>query len=161
MATKNTKKKLQFWGTGRRKKAVARVRIMPGSGTFQINKRSLDDYFGLETLKLIVNQPLVLTETAARHIRQRLRRRFHRSGRCDPSRHRARSRRAGRGQQARAQESRLPYSRPSYEGEKEVRSQKGEKSASVLQEIINGCSEKRTSSARPLFYAFFRVLMTY
>ena len=64
MATKNTKKKLQFWGTGRRKKAVARVRIMPGSGTFQINKRSLDDYFGLDTLKLIVNQPLVLTNTA-------------------------------------------------------------------------------------------------
>ena len=39
---------------------------MPGSGTFQINKRSLDDYFGLETLKLIVNQPLVLTETAGK-----------------------------------------------------------------------------------------------
>ena len=66
MATKNSKKKLQFWGTGRRKKAVARVRIMPGSGAFQINKRSIDDYFGLETLKLIVNQPLVLTETAGK-----------------------------------------------------------------------------------------------
>ena len=64
MATKNSKKKLQFWGTGRRKKAVARVRIMPGSGAFQINKRSIDDYFGLEPLKLSVNQPLVLTETA-------------------------------------------------------------------------------------------------
>ena len=62
MATKNTKKKLQFWGTGRRKKAVARVCLMPGSGTIQINKRDLDSYFGLETLKLIVNQPLVLTE---------------------------------------------------------------------------------------------------
>ncbi len=62
MATKNTKKKIQFWGTGRRKKAVARVRIMQGSGTFQINKRSLDEYFGLDTLKYIVNQPLVLTD---------------------------------------------------------------------------------------------------
>ena len=66
MATKNIKKKLQFWGTGRRKKAVARVRLMPGSGVIQINKRSLDDYFGLETLKLIVNQPLVLTETVGK-----------------------------------------------------------------------------------------------
>ncbi len=66
MATKNTKKKLQFWGTGRRKKAVARVRIMPGSGAFQINKRSLDDYFGLDTLKVIVNQPLVATETVGK-----------------------------------------------------------------------------------------------
>ena len=65
-ATKNVKKKLQFWGTGRRKKAVARVRLMPGSGVVQINKRSLDDYFGLETLKLIVNQPLVLTESTGK-----------------------------------------------------------------------------------------------
>ncbi len=66
MATKNTKKKLQFWGTGRRKKAVARVRIMPGSGAFQINKRSRDDYFGVDTLKVIVNQPLVATETVGK-----------------------------------------------------------------------------------------------
>ncbi|MBP5357032.1 MAG: 30S ribosomal protein S9 [Clostridia bacterium] len=62
MATKNTKKKIQFWGTGRRKNAIARVRIMQGAGTIQINKRSLDEYFGLDTLKYIVNQPLVLTE---------------------------------------------------------------------------------------------------
>ena len=66
MATKNVKKKLQFWGTGRRKKAVARVRLMPGSGVIEVNKHSLDDYFGLETLKLIVNQPLVLTESAGK-----------------------------------------------------------------------------------------------
>ena len=66
MATKNIKKKLQFWGTGRRKKAVARVRLMPGSGVIEVNKRSLDEYFGLETLKLIVNQPLVLTESAGK-----------------------------------------------------------------------------------------------
>lgn len=66
MATKNTKKKLQFWGTGRRKKAIARVRIMPGSGAFQINNRSLDDYFGLDTLKVIVNQPIVATDTVGK-----------------------------------------------------------------------------------------------
>ena len=57
MATKSaSKKKLQFWGTGRRKKAIARVRIMPGNGTVVVNKRSLDDYFGLDTLKYIVRQ---------------------------------------------------------------------------------------------------------
>lgn len=62
MATKSSaKKKIQYWGTGRRKKAIARVRIMPGSGAITVNKRSLDDYFGLETLKLIVNQPLETT----------------------------------------------------------------------------------------------------
>ena len=55
--------KVQFWGTGRRKKAVARVRIAAGKGKITINKRDLEDYFGMETLKTIVRQPLVLTET--------------------------------------------------------------------------------------------------
>ena len=58
-----TKKKLQYWGTGRRKKAITRVRLIPnGSGAIVINKRNLEDYFGLGTLQLIVKQPLVLTE---------------------------------------------------------------------------------------------------
>lgn len=52
-----------FYGTGRRKRSVARVRIYEGSGNITINERNIDDYFGLETLKLIVNQPLVTTET--------------------------------------------------------------------------------------------------
>ena len=53
-----------YYGTGRRKSSVARVRIYPGSGNVTINGRTIDDYFGLETLKLIVRQPLTLTETA-------------------------------------------------------------------------------------------------
>ena len=53
----------QYFGTGRRKKSVARVRLIPGKGEITINKRSIDDYFGLETLKLIVRQPLALTGT--------------------------------------------------------------------------------------------------
>ena len=53
----------QFYGTGRRKSSVARVRLVPGSGNITINNRSIDDYFGLETLKVIVRQPLVATET--------------------------------------------------------------------------------------------------
>ncbi|MBQ5335374.1 MAG: 30S ribosomal protein S9 [Oscillospiraceae bacterium] len=54
-----------YYGTGRRKHSVARVRLYPGSGNVTINGRSIDDYFGLETLKLIVRQPLELTETSA------------------------------------------------------------------------------------------------
>jgi Ribosomal protein S9 len=53
----------KFYGTGRRKKSIARVYVMPGTGKITINKRDMDDYFGLETLKLIVRQPLVATET--------------------------------------------------------------------------------------------------
>ena len=54
-----------FYGTGRRKHSVARVRLYPGSGNVTINGRNIDEYFGLETLKLIVRQPLELTETGA------------------------------------------------------------------------------------------------
>jgi len=55
--------KVQHFGTGRRKKSVARVRLVPGEGKVVINKRDMDNYFGLDTLKFIVNQPLVLTGT--------------------------------------------------------------------------------------------------
>ncbi len=51
------------YGTGRRKHSVSRVRLIPGSGNITINGRGIDDYFGLETLKLIVRQPLTLTDT--------------------------------------------------------------------------------------------------
>ena len=58
-------KKLEVYlGTGRRKSSVARVRLIPGKGKITINQRDIDDYFGLETLKLIVRQPLNLTATA-------------------------------------------------------------------------------------------------
>ena len=52
-----------FYGTGRRKSSVARVRILPGTGVITINKRDVDDYFGLDTLKLIVRQPFAVTDT--------------------------------------------------------------------------------------------------
>ena len=54
-----------FYGTGRRKSSVARVRLYQGAGKITINNRDIDDYFGLETLKVIVRQPLALTETAS------------------------------------------------------------------------------------------------
>ena len=58
--------KIQYYGTGRRKKSVARVRLVPGDGKIMINDRAIDDYFGLETLKVIVKQPLTLTETTSK-----------------------------------------------------------------------------------------------
>jgi small subunit ribosomal protein S9 len=58
---------VQYYGTGRRKHSVARVRLIPGEGRIVINKRDINEYFGLETLKLIVKQPLNLTETLGKY----------------------------------------------------------------------------------------------
>lgn len=58
---------VQYYGTGRRKHSVARVRLVPGEGRIVINKRDIDQYFGLETLKLIVKQPLALTDTLGKY----------------------------------------------------------------------------------------------
>ena len=67
MAATN-KKKIQYWGTGRRKKAIARVRLIPaGDGVITINNKSIDEYLCLDTLKFIVRQPLELTETASKY----------------------------------------------------------------------------------------------
>lgn len=57
---------VQYFATGRRKESVARVRLIPGEGRIIINGRPVDDYFGLETLKMIVRQPLKLTDTLDR-----------------------------------------------------------------------------------------------
>ena len=64
--TMYTSAKPYFYGTGRRKSSVARVRIVPGTGAITINGRSIDEYFGLETLKLIVNQPFGVTDTVGK-----------------------------------------------------------------------------------------------
>lgn len=67
MAKTASKKKVQFLGTGRRKKSIARVRLIPGGGKITINKRDIDEYFGLDTLKYIVRQPLNATETISKY----------------------------------------------------------------------------------------------
>ena len=68
MAKSNVKKKLQFWGTGRRKKAIARVRLIPGgNGTIVINDRAFEDYFPQGTLQYIVKQPIALLEVEAKY----------------------------------------------------------------------------------------------
>ncbi|MEG1774407.1 MAG: 30S ribosomal protein S9 [Oscillospiraceae bacterium] len=56
-----------LYGTGRRKNSVARVRVYPGTGMITINGRDIDDYFGLDTLKLIVRQPMALTDTLGKY----------------------------------------------------------------------------------------------
>ena len=61
-----TSAKPYFYGTGRRKKSVARVRLYPGTGVVTINGRDISDYFGLETMKLIVNQPFGVTDTVGK-----------------------------------------------------------------------------------------------
>ena len=64
MAKKNDTK---YYGTGRRKSSVARVYLVPGTGKITINKRDIDDYLGLETLKVVVRQPLVATDTVDKY----------------------------------------------------------------------------------------------
>jgi small subunit ribosomal protein S9 len=59
--------KPKSYGTGRRKKSIARVYMSPGKGNITVNKRDIDDYFGLETLKVIVRQPIVATETTGKY----------------------------------------------------------------------------------------------
>ncbi len=58
---------VSYYGTGRRKSSVARVRLVPGDGKFTINGRAMEEYFGLKTLELIVRQPLVLTEMSDKY----------------------------------------------------------------------------------------------
>jgi len=60
-------KKLTYWGTGKRKTAVARVRLLPGEGNYTVNRKPLDVYFGRETVRMIVQQPLVLTQNQAQY----------------------------------------------------------------------------------------------
>jgi len=68
MAKANVKKKIQFWGTGRRKKAIARVRLIPGgNGTIVINDRAFEDYFPQGTMQYIVKQPLVAVEAETKY----------------------------------------------------------------------------------------------
>ena len=60
-------KKLAHWGTGKRKTAVARVRLLPGEGNYTVNRKPLDVYFGRETVRMIVQQPLILTQNQAQY----------------------------------------------------------------------------------------------
>ena len=155
MAKINLKKKLQFWGTGRRKKAIARVRLIPaGSGTIVINDRTFEDYFPQGTLQYIVKQPLVLLDVENKYdvfvnvigggytgqagaIRLGI----------------ARASRSGTRFPSRPQKGRLPYPRSPRQGKKEVRPQKGAPRSAVLQEIIFGNFQPFNKTTKPRPYS--------
>ena len=125
-----------FHAVGRRKKAIARVRLIPGEGNIIINKRSIDDYFGYETLKTVVRQPLVLTETmAASTSSSTARAGGLPASRRHPPWHRPRAGEGQRGIQARHQEGRLSHPRSAHEGAQEVRSESRSSRAPVLQAL--------------------------
>ena len=65
------KENIVFYGTGRRKNAIARVRLVEGNGKITINGKDIDEFFGLETLKVIVRQPLTVTNTTAPRMKER------------------------------------------------------------------------------------------
>ena len=132
-------KKPYHYGTGRRKSSVARVHLFPGgTGSITINGRDIDEYFGLETLKLIVRQPLVTTSTIGKVdiVATVTGGGRHRTGRRDPSRHRPRPAADERGVPPRPEGRRFPYPRPSYEGAQEVRPQGRPPRAPVQQALI-------------------------
>ena len=146
-------KTAKYYGTGRRKKSIARVYLVPGKGDVTINKRSMDDYFGLETLKVIVRQPLVATDTADKFdIIVNVKGGGY-TGQAGAIRHGV----ARALLQADAEEGRVSDQRSPYEGEKEVRSESCETRASVQQEItteiLNGCrSTGKYMGDRHLFW---------
>jgi hypothetical protein len=138
MATYKSKRPYMY-GTGRRKSSVARVHLIPGgTGVITVNGRSIDEYFGLETLKLIVRQPLV----SHRHRGQgrcgshRHRRRRIRPGRRHPPRHCQSSAGCGRSLPSRSEVRRFPDPRPQNEGTQEVRPQGRPPRAPVQQALI-------------------------
>ena len=142
-------KKKYFYGTGRRKSSVARVRVYEnGTGSIIVNGRDIDEYFGLDTLKLIVRQPLVTTDLLGKVdiVVLRRRRRRIRSGRCYPPRHFPRSGhpepRVPRFSEGRW----LHDPRPQNEGKKEVRPQSSSSRSAVQQALI---SELFTQSLKP------------
>ena len=112
-------KKPYLYGTGRRKSSVARVHLFPnGTGAITINGRDIDDYFGLETLKLLVRQPLATTDTLGKveHSCHRHRRRRDRPGRRHPPRCGPRSVAGQPRVPRRPQGRRFPHPRSSHEG---------------------------------------------
>ena len=131
---------VSFSAVGRRKKAIARVRLIPGEGNITINKRSLDEYFGLETLKTVVRQPLTLTETA-RHALT--------SSSASPAAAYTGQAGAIRHGISRAlvkadeelkwhhpKSRRLPHPRPAHEGAQEIRPQSSSSRSAVQQALI-------------------------
>ena len=127
--------KEQYYGTGRRKSSVARVRLVPGNGKITINGRTIDEYFGLDTLKLIVRQPLELTKTTDKFdvIAKVEGGGF--TGQAGAIRHGISRALLEVDTEAYRAVSRLPYKRLKNEGKKEVRSKSRSSCSTVLKKI--------------------------
>ena len=133
MAKTNLKKKLQFWGTGRRKKAIARVRLIPaGTGVIQINDRAFEDYFPQSVLQYVVKQPLALLGVEAKYD---VIVNVYGGGYTGPSGNSKGPSSSRRGQPSGSQKGRFPDSRPSRKREKEIRLEKSSSRSSILKEI--------------------------
>ena len=138
-------KKPYLYGTGRRKSSVARVHLFQnGTGAITINGRDIDEYFGLETLKMVVRQPLTATEEL---------------GKVDIV---ATVEGGGVSGQPRVphrpEEGRLPHARSSYEGAQEIRSQSSSSRASVLQALKKFYFPRKTSVFRGFSLPIVRIL---
>ena len=133
---------VQYYGTGRRKTAAARVFLRPGSGGFQINGRTLDSYFPNEVLKMVIKQPLQLTESVEQFdIRSRWRVAAARARPGDPARHLARPARVQRRAARPPEVGRVPDARPAQEGTQEVRPE-GCPGSFPVQQALEGQKER-------------------
>jgi hypothetical protein len=127
----------QNYGTGRRKSSTARVFLRKGTGTITVNERPLDEFFGRETARMIVRQPLELTKHRdLRHRRHHHRRRHHRPGRCDPPGHRPRAGRVRRNPEDRAAQGRFHDPRRARSRAQEGRPAQGTSRHPVLEALI-------------------------
>ncbi len=131
---------LNYYGTGRRKTATARVYLRPGSGAVEVNGRDLEGYFPSDVLRMVVRQPLVLTETVEKFdiVGERRGRRLRRPGRRDPARHQPRPARVQRRAARAPQGGRLPDPRPAQEGTQEVRPRGRPQAVPVQQALRRG-----------------------
>ena len=127
----------QNYGTGRRKSSTARVFLRKGSGNITVNERPLDEFFGRETARMIVRQPLELTKNdrEVRHQGHRRRRRHHRPGRRDPPRHRPRAGRVRRDAEVRAAQGRFHDPRRARSRAQEGRPAQGTPRHAVLEAL--------------------------
>ena len=134
--------KLQYYGTGRRKSAVARVRLFPGTGKITINKKDIDDYFGLEILKREVRRPFDIAGVAGQFDIIATVNGGGTTGQAGAMRSKYRVERT-------FEICRLPDKRPKNEGKKEIRTEESKKSIAVLKEIIlKSYQQLRCSHAR-------------
>lgn len=127
---------IKFYGTGRRKNAIAKVWLTPGSGTVTINKRELGEYFGKKTLEMIVRQPLELTSTSGKYdVIASVHGGHHRPGRSGTPWYYQSFMYSRRRVAPRFKRGRLCYPRPKNERETQIRLEKSQKSQSVLQTL--------------------------